>query len=1002
MGNFQLPKTTAFDSSGDPVIGAKLYFYITQTSTPANTYQDELNTIPNTNPVIADSAGRFVDIFLDTEIVYKLELKDSSDVTIYTVDPVKPYGIVNTEIPDRLRQVASNPLDYGAIGDGLLNEVIPVQTAINNATGTVDLLGKTYRCDAALSIPPNRRVINGTLNFSQCPISGPLIKVEGQAIGPQISLTSDAICNDSQLNLSSTASIVPGAYALVSSTAAFTAGFLTGEIVRIKSISPTFVVLESGIRFKYASVNSSFRVLNVSSDVEFHDVRVIGGNASPQTGIQVTYGRGVSMQNVDVSNVSRKGIAFLTSIDCTVSDSRVRDIFLADGTGISIDGGSSSITVDSCAITDAMIGASCEGALYINSAISLSNLTIKGSTNHGIFLDKSTYDSKIDGCNINGGQGVLSNGITSYGTNCDISGNKIRGCRVDGISVIPSQSDTYATSGASLPPSKTSKKYTCCYGNSVDVAGRYGIAVASGVSAIDGIKVDGNSITNTGSNAIHIEAQSTNSITDVSVNNNYVDSPSTTGILVRALLTSSIFGLNVSNNSIKSLINTDTGIEINSNTQNNVTNVVVSSNNITGGIGIKSLRCSGISINDNSLNLSSDQPIWATSCNKMNVSNNNIILSADKGILLDGVSSKAKICGNSVDIVNTNSTSPCIFTNSVTGLLIKGNYLSGSRNNVSVIGCQNSNISDNVLDSASVLSVSLSTSTKTIASGNVCTNSPAFMKSIQCTDVVICSNTATVTGTGIEFDGSSTISCNANSIINTSISAITAYFSSTSFVTDITNNRISKLGGDGILFQCNTGASVRGVTISGNNSVGLGNDAIKIEMQGGSVDGLSIKDNTIRTQSARCIHVDVVGSATVDGMIISGNNMLGASERLILIESNRTSILETNKITNYSIVGNILRLGLGGSGITFTGLSDSYVEGFISGNLFIGTNSALAYGIDAFLPSALSPIVPQYFAGLIVGANSFYNFSANTEIRAFLNAATQLATSSSGLANLKE
>lgn len=49
-----------FDSNGNPLTAGKIFFYIPNTSTPKNTWQDQGQTILNTNPVILDAAGRAI------------------------------------------------------------------------------------------------------------------------------------------------------------------------------------------------------------------------------------------------------------------------------------------------------------------------------------------------------------------------------------------------------------------------------------------------------------------------------------------------------------------------------------------------------------------------------------------------------------------------------------------------------------------------------------------------------------------------------------------------------------------------------------------------------------------------------------------------------------------------------------------------------------------------------------------------------------------------------
>ena len=85
---FVMPYQTAFlDTTGRAAPGSKLNFYVTETSTRKNTYSDQNLTTPNANPVVANSAGRFSDIFLEAGL-YKVVLTDSSDVVIWTADPV--------------------------------------------------------------------------------------------------------------------------------------------------------------------------------------------------------------------------------------------------------------------------------------------------------------------------------------------------------------------------------------------------------------------------------------------------------------------------------------------------------------------------------------------------------------------------------------------------------------------------------------------------------------------------------------------------------------------------------------------------------------------------------------------------------------------------------------------------------------------------------------------------------------------------------------------------
>ena len=67
-----LPCMPALDRNGNPVEGALLYFYLNLTTTLQTVYADFALTTPLTNPVMANSAGVFPDIFADSAVFYSV------------------------------------------------------------------------------------------------------------------------------------------------------------------------------------------------------------------------------------------------------------------------------------------------------------------------------------------------------------------------------------------------------------------------------------------------------------------------------------------------------------------------------------------------------------------------------------------------------------------------------------------------------------------------------------------------------------------------------------------------------------------------------------------------------------------------------------------------------------------------------------------------------------------------------------------------------------------
>lgn len=81
-----------FDANGDPLAGGKLYSYSAGTATPLATYTDASGGTPNANPVVLDANGE-ANVWI-ADAYYKFILKDSNDVTQFTIDNVTTWADV--------------------------------------------------------------------------------------------------------------------------------------------------------------------------------------------------------------------------------------------------------------------------------------------------------------------------------------------------------------------------------------------------------------------------------------------------------------------------------------------------------------------------------------------------------------------------------------------------------------------------------------------------------------------------------------------------------------------------------------------------------------------------------------------------------------------------------------------------------------------------------------------------------------------------------------------
>lgn len=116
------------DGNGDPVAGAKAYFYDTGTTNARTVYSDSAGLTAHASPLVADGDGVFPEVFVTGGTAVKVVVKTSADVDVYTQDPVTRTSIssgasgisftptaeiAQTNVQDAIEQVQTN-LDTGA------------------------------------------------------------------------------------------------------------------------------------------------------------------------------------------------------------------------------------------------------------------------------------------------------------------------------------------------------------------------------------------------------------------------------------------------------------------------------------------------------------------------------------------------------------------------------------------------------------------------------------------------------------------------------------------------------------------------------------------------------------------------------------------------------------------------------------------------------------------------------------------------------------------------
>jgi hypothetical protein len=78
-GRLLFPEQRALDSNGDPISGAKLYTFATNSTTNQATYTTSALSVQRSNPVVADSSGHFGDIWAPSDVAFRLVVTNGAE-----------------------------------------------------------------------------------------------------------------------------------------------------------------------------------------------------------------------------------------------------------------------------------------------------------------------------------------------------------------------------------------------------------------------------------------------------------------------------------------------------------------------------------------------------------------------------------------------------------------------------------------------------------------------------------------------------------------------------------------------------------------------------------------------------------------------------------------------------------------------------------------------------------------------------------------------------------
>jgi hypothetical protein len=115
-----------FDNNGVPLAGGLLYSYSAGTTSPLATYTTSSGVTPNTNPIVLDAAGRPAGEIWLSPVAYKLVLKTSAGVQLWSMDNITGLPAAGSQ-DDQVATAGQTAFTVGftyTVGNNSLNVLV--------------------------------------------------------------------------------------------------------------------------------------------------------------------------------------------------------------------------------------------------------------------------------------------------------------------------------------------------------------------------------------------------------------------------------------------------------------------------------------------------------------------------------------------------------------------------------------------------------------------------------------------------------------------------------------------------------------------------------------------------------------------------------------------------------------------------------------------------------------------------------------------------------------